>query len=161
NDILDLAEDRSHWSKRNRPLASGNLPIATGLLASPALLFTGLAIGFAAGAAIGAAICAYIAITLSYSFRLKQIPILDAFILASLFTLRLGIGILASGAAPSHWLLVFSMFFFGSLSLAKRHTEIARLIERGGGGEIKARGYKAADLPLVLATGISAGMAAV
>src|SRR5262249_44031058 len=135
-------------------------PLGTGVFAAAALLLSGLAIAFATGFTIGAAISAYIGITLAYSFRLKQIPILDAFVLASLFTLRLGIGILASGAPPSHWLLVFSMFFFGSLSFAKRHTEIARVIERGG-TEIKSRGYRAADLPLVLATGISTGMAAV
>ena len=87
-------------------------------------------------------------------------PILDGFALASLFTLRLGIGIAASGAPPSPWLLVFSMFLFASLSLAKRHTEVARIIERGA-TEVRGRGYKAVDLPLILAIGIATGMCAV
>lgn len=160
NDVWDMADDRRHWSKRDRAIASGRLALPAAAAAAIFLLAGGLAIAFAAGFTIGVAACIYIAITLAYSMRLKQIPILDAFVLASLFTLRLGIGIAASGAPPSHWLLVFSMFFFGSLSFAKRHTEIARVIARGE-TEIKGRGYILADLPLVLATGVATGMAAV
>ena len=98
--------------------------------------------------------------TLLYSFSLKRIPILDGFVLASLFTLRLGAGIVASGAPPSPWLLVFAMFLFASLSFAKRHTEVARVVERGG-TEVRGRGYKSIDLPLIMGIGMATGVAAV
>jgi 4-hydroxybenzoate polyprenyltransferase len=160
NDIWDLADDRSHWSKRNRPLASGRLPLATALTAVPIGLFAGLAVASLAGPATVAVVLIYLAVTLLYSFALKRIPVLDGFVLASLFTLRLGAGIVASGAPPSPWLLVFAMFLFASLSFAKRHTEVARVIERGG-TEVRGRGYKAMDLPLIMGIGMATGVAAV
>jgi 4-hydroxybenzoate polyprenyltransferase len=160
NDIVDLADDRRHWSKRERPLASGRLPLVMGAAAVPVGLTAGFALAFTAGSAVALLTAAYLLCTLAYSLKLKRVPILDGFALASLFTLRLGIGIVASGAPPSPWLLVFSMFLFASLSLAKRHTEVARTVERGA-TEVRGRGYKSVDLPLILAIGIATGMCAV
>lgn len=89
-----------------------------------------------------------------------HLHILDAFTLATLFTLRLGLGVGASAAPPSPWLFVFSMFLFGSLSFAKRCTEIRGVIAEGG-SEINGRGYRTSDRPLFIAMGITAGMGAV
>ena len=160
NDIWDLTDDRSHWSKRNRPLASGRLPLAPAIAAVPVGLFAGIAVAALAGPATVAVVLLYLAVTLLYSFVLKRIPILDGFVLAGLFTLRLGAGIVASGAPPSPWLLVFAMFLFASLSFAKRHTEVARVVERGG-TEVRGRGYKSIDLPLIMGVGMATGVAAV
>ncbi|MGX7743796.1 UbiA family prenyltransferase [Rhodopseudomonas parapalustris] len=160
NDVLDLADDRRHWSKRNRPLASGRLPVLIGGLIVPIGIAGGFAFASLGGWSVLSATALYVACTLAYSLKLKKVPILDGFTLASLFTLRLGIGILASDAPPSSWLLVFSMFLFASLSFAKRHTEVARVIARGG-NEVRGRGYLTADLPLILAVGVSTGMCAV
>jgi 4-hydroxybenzoate polyprenyltransferase len=160
NDIWDLTDDRSHWSKRNRPLASGRLPLATAIAAVPIGLLTGIAVATLAGPATVAVVLLYLAVTLLYSFALKRIPVLDGFVLAGLFTLRLGAGIVASGAPPSPWLLVFAMFLFASLSFAKRHTEVARVVERGG-TEVRGRGYKSMDLPLIMGIGMATGVAAV
>lgn len=160
NDIVDLADDRRHWSKRERPLASGRLSLLAGAAAVPLGLAAGFGLAILAGWGVVLATTLYLVSTLAYSLKLKKLPILDGFTLASLFTLRLGAGILASGAPASPWLLVFSMFLFASLSFAKRYTEVARVIERGG-TEVRGRGYKAVDLPLILAVGISTGMCAV
>lgn len=160
NDLFDLADDRRHWSKSCRPLASGDLPLLMGAsIAFIGLLF-GLGLALMAGPAVTAGILSYAIITLSYSFSLKSKPIIDAFTLASLFTLRLGIGILASGSPPSPWLLVFSTFLFASLSFAKRYTEVAGVIKRGG-TDVRGRGYQIVDLPLILALGVSSGICAV
>lgn len=160
NDIWDLTDDRSHWSKRNRPLASGRLPLASAIAAVPVGLVAGIAVAALAGPATVVVVLLYLAVTLLYSFALKRIPIVDGFVLAGLFTLRLGAGIVASGAPPSPWLLVFAMFLFASLSFAKRHTEVARVIERGG-TEVRGRGYKSIDLPLIMGVGMATGVAAV
>lgn len=102
----------------------------------------------------------YAAGTLAYSFALKRVPILDVFVLASLFTLRLGFGIVLADVKLSPWILVFSMFVFSSLSMAKRHTELLRLAERGL-GSAPGRGYVSADTPLTLGIGLASMLGAI
>jgi len=74
--------------------------------------------------------------------------------------MRLGLGIVAVNAAPSAWLLVFSMFLFTSLSFAKRQTEIQKSIAKGLSA-VGGRGYLAGDAGLILAMGVATGMTAV
>ena len=160
NDVADLSSDRKHWSKRRRPFASGAIAVRDGLLvvaiALPiacisALLFSPLA---------GICLLCYVAVTLGYSFGWKRIPLFDTFIIALLFTIRILIGIAAGKLAPSAWLLTFSMFFFFSLALAKRHTEILRAAEHDL-ARLDGRGYQINDQSLTLAFGISASMASI
>lgn len=160
NDLFDLQEDRQHWSKRNRPIASGALSISHALMLCGSLLLAAIALAALSGPAVFALLTAYAVLTVSYSLALKRQPITDAFVLATLFTLRLGVGIAAVGAEVSPWLLVFSMFLFGSLSLAKRYTEITRMAQHDR-TQIAGRGYIAEDAALVLAMGIASGLAAI
>ena len=163
NDLWDIEDDRRHWSKRNRPLASGAMSLTAAAIAVPAGLALSFAIGASCGPSVVAVLFAYLALTLGYSFAFKRKPVLDAFVLAVLFTLRLVLGIVAVGVAASPWLLVFSMFLFASLSFAKRQTEVQRTMEKGKdiGEKIAGRGYFAADLPFILGMGIASGMASV
>ena len=102
----------------------------------------------------------YVGLTLSYSFALKRIPILDVVVLAALFTLRLGLGIVLTQVRLSPWLLVFSMFVFMSLSMAKRHTEVLRMADKGLEA-MHGRGYLAQDAPFTLGIGLAAMLGAV
>ena len=160
NDLWDLHEDRRHWSKKHRPLASGDLSIAlsVGLITSCGLAALGLAL--AAGMGCTAMLALYLILSLSYSFRLKREPIIDVFLLAALFTMRLAVGVVVTDVRLSPWLLVFSMFIFLSLSFAKRQTEITRMAAHGLEAA-PGRGYVAGDAPLVLATGLATMVAAV
>lgn len=160
NDLWDLPSDRKHWSKRTRPLAAGDLTIRCALL----LAATGLIVAFVLADAVGpmaiVGLAIYVALTLAYSFRFKRVPLLDIFVLASLFTLRLGLGIVLTDVQMSFWLLVFSMFAFLSLSAAKRHSEALRLVQHGL-DHMPSRGYLAADVPLLLGVGLAASLGAV
>ncbi len=160
NDLLDLAEDRAHWTKRNRALASGRISLWTGMCLVPLGLAGGAVLGAMAGWGALGGLGSYLALTLLYSFRLKREPIVDVATLGGLFTLRLAIGVLCADVAWSSWLLVFSMFVFTSLSFAKRFTELERLAARGG-DRSAGRGYVARDRPMVLALGVSLSSAAV
>src|SRR5690606_12049219 len=131
---------RRHWSKRFRPIAAGDLPIGIAIVAAVVAIAAGLAIGAAIGAGVFAGLAAYLALTLAYSIQIKRLPILDVAVLAVLFTLRLAIGIAATGVYASPWLLVFSMSLFTSLSIAKRYTEITRTAAKGE-SEVPGRGY--------------------
>ncbi len=160
NDLWDLPSDRRHWSKRMRPLASGEIGIPLAVAISGLTLAAGFACAAYLGIAAVAALGAYLALTLLYSLQLKRIPILDVCVLAALFTMRLAMGIAVSGVRVSPWLLVFSMFVFLSLSLAKRHTEVLRMAERGL-DKLHGRGYSAADAPLTLGLGVASMQGAI
>ncbi len=160
NDLWDLPNDRRHWSKRFRPLANGDLSIREAIY----LAASGLAGAFAVATLIGNAAIAMLALyaagTLSYSFLLKRVPILDVLVLGALYTFRLGFGIVLANVLLSPWILVFCMFVFGSLSMAKRHTEVLRLAERGIDAT-PGRGYIASDAPLTLGFGLASMLGAI
>ena len=87
-------------------------------------------------------------------------PIFDVFVLAVLFTLRLVYGIQLAAVPVSPWLLVFSMFIFTSLSLAKRQTEVGRNGALGR-NQVNGRGYVAKDAPLLFGLGLATAAGAV
>lgn len=160
NDLFDLPFDRRHWSKRERPLACGDLPILVAMMVVP----LGVLLSFAITASInpGAVtiLILYGALTLTYSFRLKRVPMLDVFILAVLFTFRLVFGAYLANVTLSPWLLVFSMVVFTSLSFAKRYTEVGRNGALGR-DKVDGRGYYAKDAPLLFGLGLATAASAV
>lgn len=156
NDLSDLSADRRHRSKSKRPLPAGRLSVAHALIVAPLLVVGGLTAAWFVAPLFALALGAYVALTLSYSLAFKRVALLDVFILAVLYTLRLIMGAIAAGVAHSLWLLTFSMFFFLSLSLAKRHVEVAASRDKPG-QRIKGRGYFPEDWPLTLSLGVGAG----
>jgi 4-hydroxybenzoate polyprenyltransferase/phosphoserine phosphatase len=160
NDIADLSADRKHWSKRRRAFASGAIPVRDGLLVVGVGLPISCILGLWISPLAGTCLISYVIVTLGYSFGWKRIPLFDTFIIALLFTIRILIGIAAANLPPSAWLLTFSMFFFFSLALAKRHTEILRAAEHDL-QKLEGRGYELRDDSLTLTFGISAAMASI
>jgi 4-hydroxybenzoate polyprenyltransferase/putative flippase GtrA len=160
NDMADLAGDRRHRSKRNRPLASGALPLIQAAAVAPIMLvlvFAG-AVWLAPGFAL--ALFVYLTFTLAYSLRLKRVALLDVFVLAALYTLRLVMGTVLSDTHFSPWLLTFSGFFFLSMSLAKRHVEVAAATGAPN-QNLPGRGYRPGDASLTLGIGLAGSAAAV
>jgi 4-hydroxybenzoate polyprenyltransferase len=141
-------------------LASGALALTHGLALVPVLATAGLALAALLGPGVLATVLLYASVTLAYSARLKRIPILDVTLLAGLFTLRLFVGVVAIGAVISAWLFVFSMALFLSLSIAKRHTEVVRMVAHGL-SEAAGRGYRACDAVLLLALGVASAASAI
>jgi 4-hydroxybenzoate polyprenyltransferase len=160
NDIRDVEDDRRHWSKCNRPIANGTLPIAHARAMAGVGVIASFALGISMGLGAAAILALYLVLSLAYSFQLKREPIVDVLALASLFTVRLGLGIVLGEVAFSPWLFVFSMFVFLSVSLAKRFNEVARMSNHGL-TRAPGRGYDAADEPIVLALGTAAMLGAV
>ena len=159
NDLLDLESDRIHPRKRNRPLASGQVPVMTAVLAAPLLLAISLLLAWQIGATFLLCLVIYLLVTLCYSWFLKRLILLDCITLAVLYTLRIIAGAAAVEMGLSFWLLAFSAFIFLSLAFVKRYAELeVQLLE--GRKEIHGRGYVTSDAPLVQTLGISAGYAA-
>jgi len=155
NDLLDLEADRAHATKKERPFAAGRLKVEQGVIASVLMIGLGTLGMMLITLPAALMLACYLALTLTYSFGLKRVALLDVVALACLFSLRIGLGAALISVAVSEWLLVFSMMFFFSLSLAKRQTELERQHARGE-EEIKGRGYRASDRFLSLALGTAA-----
>jgi 4-hydroxybenzoate polyprenyltransferase len=152
NDILDLEADRLHPRKKCRPFAAGVLSIPAGLLAAAMLIVAGIAAAtIGASPATALTLTAYIGITTAYSLWLKRQPVIDVFVLAGLYVLRVWAGGIASGIELSSWLLGFALFLFLSLAFSKRYAEIR------GNGQMPGRGYIAADASWMHGIGISSG----
>lgn len=159
NDLFDLDADRRHARKRFRPIASGDLPVPVAVAASIVMVVGALA-GSAAllGPAFFLVAAVYLALTLAYSFRLKQVPIVDVMAVAALFMLRVLGGMVLLHQPPSPWLLMFSVFFFLSLALMKREVELNAMAETGANA-VAGRGYGPDDRGFIVAFGISCGVA--
>jgi len=160
NDLLDLHSDRDHPWKKERPFAAGEISIPEGLLASLTLLCASLVLGFILSAEFGLALFGYACLTMIYSLYLKQVALLDVFILSSFYSFRILAGALISATPLSQWFLAFSLFFFLSLAMAKRYSELLHandLVAAGNSG----RGYRADDRELLLALGVGSAFSAV
>jgi len=152
NDLLDLQSDRQHATKRNRPLASGDLPLsvgAVGALGLPLIAFA-VALAFLPILFVGV-LAIYFLITNAYSFGLKRISTADVMTLAILYTLRVVAGAAAAGISLSSWLLAFSVFLFVSLAYLKRYIEVAALPKDAA--KAHGRGYSAADSETMFSLG--------
>jgi 4-hydroxybenzoate polyprenyltransferase/phosphoserine phosphatase len=160
NDLLDLAADRAHPRKKNRPFAAGTIPIARGTWMTGGLLVAGTALAVSISPAFLLTITAYYLLTMAYSLNLKRRIVIDICVLAGLYTTRIIAGGVATGIPLSVWLLAFSVFFFLSLAAVKRQAE---LIDTASRGKLNAsgRGYHVDDLPIMSMIAIGAGYVAV
>lgn len=136
NDVVDAAADRLHPRKRRRPVAAGLISPVVALGTAAVLVVLALATAAAAGSVpLVAAIGFYAALTLAYSLKLKQVPVLDIMIVAGGFVIRAVAGGLATGVALSEWFLIVASFGALFIVAAKRHAEVQQL---GQGGEGRA-----------------------
>lgn len=156
NDLLDLQADRQHPRKRNRPFAAGRLSLGAGILLAPSMTAAALVAAWFLSHGFALTLAVYYVLSLSYSFKLKQIVMLDVLLLATLYTLRIIAGAAASATQLSFWLLAFSMFLFLSLAMLKRYTEL-RGAREGNRDGAHGRGYGVEDLALVQSLGGASG----
>lgn len=159
NDILDVASDRQHSHKRNRPLASGAVSLPPAVLLSVMLPLAALALASQLGLAAMVIVAAYWGISTFYSLRGKKAPVLDVFLLAGLYAFRAFAGGLAVPGGISPWMVAFLLFLFLSLACAKRYSELLDLPNTHT-GTVAGRGYRRTDAGLMAIFGISAAFAA-
>lgn len=160
NDLCDLPADRHHPSKRFRPFASGRLPLVYGLAMAPALVVLGCLLSLLVSWLLVGFLLLYLTLMVAYSLRLKKVVLLDVFLLACFYTLRIFAGGIAAVVPLSVWLLAFSMFLFLSLAFIKRYAELV-IMRSVDGDHAKARSYELSDAELLAFTGTASGYAAV
>ncbi|MEC5409445.1 UbiA family prenyltransferase [Paraburkholderia sp. MPAMCS5] len=160
NDMLDLDADRRHVNKRNRPFASGQLPLAFGMVLGFVLAIAAAVLALLLPSAFQIVLVGYFATTLAYSFRLKRMTLVDVFILATLYTARVVAGGKAADIPLSDWLIMFSTLIFLSLAMVKRYAELDTLL-RAAKLCATGRGYVTQDLGILRSFGTASGYVAV
>ena len=156
NDLLDLQDDRRHPQKRRRPIAAGDVPIEVAFALVPVLMAGAAAVAWYLPPEFGALLAAYIVANVAYSTGLKRVPLVDVFVLAGFYVLRILAGAAATDVPVSHWLLALSLFGFLSLALAKRFVEVSALGARAE-SRVGGRGYIAGDAQVLGWLGVASG----
>lgn len=136
NDVLDVAADRQHPTKRHRPIAAGFLGERAALWLAAILAVAGLGTATALAPWCGGFAAIYLAQNLAYSLRLKQVAFVDVILIAAGFILRVAAGGAAIGVTPSTWLLACTGLLAMFLGLGKRAHELA--LARAAGGDVAA-----------------------
>jgi 4-hydroxybenzoate polyprenyltransferase len=130
NDLHDREEDRAHPKKSRRPIASGEILPGEALVLFFLLAALGLAGAFFLGRNFFLAVGIYFLLQLAYSLRLKQVVILDIFVIAAGFVIRVVAGGLVIAVPISSWLLICTTLLALLLSMGKRRHELTVLEDR-------------------------------
>ena len=160
NDLLDLPADREHHRKRNRPFASGALPLVHGPIMAAALLVAAVAGALALSLSFCLVLLFYIVVTLVYSLVLKREMLVDVITLGGLYTVRVLAGVIVLNTSRSPWLLMFCLFLFLGLAIVKRCSELVVKMKEGKLA-VSGRGYRVSDLGVMNALAAAAGFGAV
>ncbi|MFP3854739.1 MAG: decaprenyl-phosphate phosphoribosyltransferase [Anaerolineales bacterium] len=130
NDIADIEADRQHPTKRFRPIASGDLPISVARVGAFGLLVLSLGGSFLLSRPFALIVLTYLTLNFFYSYWLKHVPIIDVFIIAAGFVLRVGAGVsLITVERFSPWLYVCTTLLALFIGFGKRRAEITLLAE--------------------------------
>jgi len=136
NDVRDIENDRAHPTKRFRPIASGRVAIPAALMTSLALMAFVLTCSWLLAPAFLAVVLSYLLLQIIYSFLLKKVALIDAFVIACGFVLRAIAGATVIGVDISPWLLLCAFLLALFLALCKRRHE--KLIDNRGENEHRA-----------------------
>jgi len=128
NDLIDVEQDRLHPTKRERPIASGELPASTARLVAIVLPIAALLFGFALRTMFGLILLAYLVNNIAYTFKIKHVVLLDVLSISFGFLLRVAGGVaLIVVQRFSPWMYVFTTLLALFLGFSKRRGEIALL----------------------------------
>lgn len=131
NDIFDSAADRLHPVKCHRPIASGVISRARATLLLLLMMCISVSLSISINNYVLLFIAGYFVLNVFYSVYLKHIVILDVFVIATGFMLRLLAGTTGLDIAPSHWLLLCGLMVTLFLGFAKRRAELLTLEKSG------------------------------
>ncbi|WP_028123110.1 decaprenyl-phosphate phosphoribosyltransferase [Epilithonimonas tenax] len=131
NDYFDIESDKKHPEKKNRPLASGVvskrsavLLFAFLILLAIASIFTGNYIFQTNFWKFGVIIAFYFVMNLFYTFKLKQVAIVDICIIAIGFVLRVLAGGYVTGIIVTNWAILLTFVLALVLAIGKRRGEL-------------------------------------
>ena len=139
NDIVDLKSDKKHPYKKNRPIASGRLPVEVALFVCLGGFFISFALGWGLSFFLFLTMLAYFVLQVIYTNFLKHEPIIDVMIISLGFILRVYAGALVIGAHINVWLLLCIISFALFLAIGKRRSELTLLQGKIGSRKVLGR----------------------
>jgi 4-hydroxybenzoate polyprenyltransferase len=141
NDLRDVAHDRVHPIKRNRPIARGELSTERALVLAALLAVVALAIAALLGYVSLLFLVGFVVLQLGYSLGLKRVVLLDVCLIAALFVIRAAAGAAAVDVRISPWLLACTALLALFLGLAKRRGELVLVGAEASPGRPVLEGY--------------------
>jgi 4-hydroxybenzoate polyprenyltransferase len=124
NDITDREADRHHPKKRERPLAAGTISVPAALALAAVLFVVAFAVTMTLNVKFQLIVLSYLILQVLYSWKLKKIPLVDIFVIATGFMLRVVAGAFVIDVLLSHWLILCTLFVSIFLALSKRRGEM-------------------------------------
>lgn len=124
NDLNDVAEDRRHPSKQNRPIASGAVSAKTAWVLFVSLGVVALGGAYFLQTDLLYVLALYFLMNIAYSLGLKHVPIIDIFIIAIGFVLRLFAGNVFLTQPLSMWIIIMTFLLAIFLGFAKRRDDV-------------------------------------
>ncbi len=131
NDLIDIKSDRVHPFKKNRPLASGAIPLELGIFLFLVLAVTSLFFALTTSTFFFFAASAYFLLNIIYSLWWKRVPILDVFSIAAGFVLRVYAGAVVIDVHMDVWFLLTVVSASLFLAVGKRRSEMTLLSGAG------------------------------
>lgn len=157
NDICDIESDRQHPKKRDRAVASGLFSLRHAALLCLALLALSAYLASKMNGHFAILLLGYFVATLNYSLWIKKIVLIDVVTLSLLYTVRIVAGSAAIQIRTTPWLMGFSIFIFLSLALAKRYSELHRVLIADKDSAVAGRGYLTDDIEQLAIFGGASG----
>lgn len=131
NDLVDVEKDRQHPEKKNRPIASGKVSKIQALTLELLLLALVVVVSIKLNSREAIVFITYYVMNVLYSFKLKNVVIVDVMIITFGFVLRVISGSIATNVQLSPWLILCTVLISLFLALNKRRSELITLKEKG------------------------------
>jgi len=150
NDYRDREDDRKHPTKCKRPLASGAVSPAAAITICAMLIMGGFSIAWITNQEFVVVLAVYFLLNLAYCFGLKNIAILDIFILAAGFVLRIKSGSVIGHVPLSEWIIIMVLLLAIFMAIGKRRDDVLLKINSGADMRKSIKGYNLELLNVLL-----------
>lgn len=127
NDILDRNADKLHPVKKKRPIASGQISVPFAAIISLFLFAGSVSISLFLNQSFTGIVLSYFVLQSAYSAVLKHIVLVDVFVIAFGFMLRVFGGAMAIDVMISHWIVITTLFLSLFLAVSKRRSELSMI----------------------------------
>lgn len=152
NDFVDIKKDAQHPTKKNRPLPSGAMSKNEAIFIFIALIITSIGLIYFTNRSVQVIVllAIYFLMNMAYSFKLKNISIIDITIIAIGFLIRVLVGGYATGIMTSKWTILLTFVLALILAIGKRRGELV-VIDQSGKTRKSLDGYSIEMLDMALA----------